>query len=596
MPKKIVPIRYTDRDFSSIKGSLIEHIKRYYPDTYQDFNEASFGSLMLDMVSYVGDVLSFYLDYQANESFLDTAIEYGNIVKLAKQLGYKFREAPSPTGIVSFYVVVPAKAVGFGPDPDYIPILLKGTELANNANTSFILNEDVDFSKANNEVVVAQADPDSGAPLTYAIKAFGQIISGVLTEDTVEVGTFEKLRRISLIGRSVSEVLSVFDSEGHEYYEVDYLSQDVVYREILNPTSDISAPTVLLRPMSVPRRFTVEQEDDITYLQFGYGSDSSLTTDPLTRASEVVLKAHGKNYSASHNFDPSNLKLTDKLGVGPSNTSLKITYRMNNSTNVNAATNTVNNLSNVLMKFSVANIVNSKAAIVRQSIECTNEEPILGDIAGMTGEEIKRHAIDAYASQNRAVTAQDYTSVAYRMPPKYGKIKRCAIVQDPDSLKRNLNLYVISTDTYDRFIQTNQTVKDNLRFWISDYKMISDTIDILDVLILNIGVDFVVMAELDFDKFEVLAKCKAALVAYFSDHFEVGEPLYITRLHKILKDVRGVLDVIQIKIKSKHGANYSTAFYDIDRSMSDDGRILYVPFDSVLEVKYKALDIVGTIK
>jgi hypothetical protein len=65
MPKKITPIRYTDRDFESIKESLVQHAKRYYPDTFQDFSENSFGSLMIDTVSYVGDILSFYLDYQA---------------------------------------------------------------------------------------------------------------------------------------------------------------------------------------------------------------------------------------------------------------------------------------------------------------------------------------------------------------------------------------------------------------------------------------------------------------------------------------------------------------------------------------------------
>ena len=603
MPKKVVPIKYTDRDFNSIKSSLIEHIKRYYPETFQDFNEASFGSLMLDMVSYVGDVMSFYLDYQANESFMHTAIEYDNIVKLAKQLGYKFTEAPSSTGIVSFYIVVPARATGFGPDTDYIPVLKKGTELANNAGVSFLLNEDVDFARSNNEIVVARADADTGSPTSYAIKAFGQVVSGKIFQETLSIGSYQRLRRVELAGSNITEIISVVDAEGHEYFEVDYLSQDVIYKEIINPEvgqqngeTIAGIPTILLRPTAVPRRFTVEMESGRTYLQFGYGSEDSLSTDPITRASEVILKTHGKNYTTSQVFDPSNLKLTDKLGVAPSNTTLRVEYRMNTSNNVNAATNTVNNVTNPLFRFSKAELIQTRAAEVMQSLQSTNEEPILGDVTGMSSEEIKRHAIDAYASQNRAVTAQDYVSVVYRMPAKYGKVKRCAIMQDPDSLKRNLNLYVISTDFNNRLVETNSTVKDNLKFWIQDYKMINDTIDILDAKVVNIGVNFVIMAESGFDKYEVLEACRAELNAYFSDHFEIGEPLYMTRLYKLLGNVRGVLDVVNIKINSKSGSNYSTTFFDIDTNMSDDGRMLFVPQDNILEVRFSGLDIVGVCK
>tara|TARA_A100001515_G_scaffold4123_2_gene4132 strand:- start:24 stop:1823 length:1800 start_codon:yes stop_codon:yes gene_type:complete len=594
--KKKVPIKYTDREFNSIKKSLIEHARRYYPNTYQDFNEASFGSLMIDLVSYVGDVLSFYLDFQANESFMDTAVEYDNIVKLAKQMGYKFRDTPSSTGIVSFYCVVPAMATGFGPDLDYMPVLKKGTELANNAGTAFVLVEDVDFSRSNNEMVVARVDEDTGAPTSYAIKSFGQVVSGQLLTQTIQVGSFERLKRLELEALRVTEVVSVFDSEGHEYFEVDYLSQDVVYREILNPNASLGAPTILLRPQSVPRRFTVEQEGEITFLQFGFGSEESISTDPLTRASEVVLQAHGKNYSTSKNFDPSNLKSTDKLGVAPANTTLTITYRVNTTENVNAATNTVNNISNRIVRFNKPSLVPSKVSDVLSSFECTNEEPIIGDAARQTADEIKRHAIDAYASQNRAVTAQDYASVVYRMPGKFGKVKRCTVLQDTDSLKRNLNLFVISTDENNRLIQTNRTVKDNLRFWINDYKMISDTIDILDAKIINIGINFMVTSEDGFDKYETLESCRAELTEYFNSHFEIGEPLYITKLYQMLNNVEGVLDTINIEIVSKVGSRYSTTFFDVEENMSNDGRILFVPEDSILEVKLKPIDIVGVIK
>ena len=144
MAKK--PINYTSRDFESIKGDLVNYAKRYYPTTFKDFNEASFGALMMDLVAYVGDQLSFYADYQTNESFLDSAIEFGNIVRLAESLGYKYPGAPQSTGQCSFYVIVPANTNTRGPDLNYLPIMEAGTLLGSAGGGTFTLVENVDFT------------------------------------------------------------------------------------------------------------------------------------------------------------------------------------------------------------------------------------------------------------------------------------------------------------------------------------------------------------------------------------------------------------------------------------------------------------------
>ena len=147
--KKIVPVDYTARDFDSIKTELVEYARRYYSDTFRDFNEASFGALMLDTVSYVGDMLSFYMDYQANESFVDTSIEYDNVVNHARRLGYKYRGNPTSTGMGTFYVMVPANNLGT-PDTDYMPILKRGSIFSSTAGNQYMLNEDIDIGHANN--------------------------------------------------------------------------------------------------------------------------------------------------------------------------------------------------------------------------------------------------------------------------------------------------------------------------------------------------------------------------------------------------------------------------------------------------------------
>ena len=160
--KKKVPINYTSRDFNTIKESLVEYAKRYYPNNFKDFNEASFGSLMLDTVAYVGDILSFYLDYQANESFLDTALEYNNVIKHSRQLGYKFTGAPTAVGEVSFFVLVPANSAGTAVDADYYPKLKRGSTVFSTAGTSYLLIEDIDFSKTTNEIIVSNVNSTTG--------------------------------------------------------------------------------------------------------------------------------------------------------------------------------------------------------------------------------------------------------------------------------------------------------------------------------------------------------------------------------------------------------------------------------------------------
>ena len=228
MSNKKSPINFTSREYNSIRAELIKHAKRYYPDTFKDFSEASFGALMLDSVAYIGDQLSFYLDYQTNESFLDTATEYDNVVKLARQMGYKFQGRSTSTGEATFYILVPANDVGLGPKSEYLPVLKKGSQFGGSNGSPFLLSEDVRFDSSTNEVVAGRVDSTTGIPTYYAVRSTGKVISGALTQENFTIGTAEKFKKIKLSSPNCSEVLKVYDSNGHEYYEVEYLSQNVI--------------------------------------------------------------------------------------------------------------------------------------------------------------------------------------------------------------------------------------------------------------------------------------------------------------------------------------------------------------------------------
>ena len=598
MPKKVTPIKYTSRDFETIKASIVDHAKRYFPDTYKDFNEASFGALMVDAVSYIGDVLSFYIDYQMNETFIDSALEYENVLKLAKQLGYKYERNFTSSGTVSLFVKVPKKTGAFGPDTNYIPVIKKGSRFMTTAGVAFTLNEDIDFSDAVNRVVVATVDATTGEPQSYAIRGYGEVISGYETVEDFALGNFRALRTVELTSPDISEIVSVIDSEGHEYFEVDYLSQDVIYEQVRNRTDSATlAPKYSLRPKAVARRFVVEQKNTSTVLQFGYGSDSSLTSKPLADVSEVVLKKHGRDYVQTANFDPSSLVATDKLGIAPGDTTLTVRYRVNDRDSSNASANSVTIVDAATLEFPASNLSATTKQTVYDSLEVNNEDPILGDVSLPGSEEIKRRAIDAYAAQNRAVTKQDYASLIYRMPGRFGAVKRCAVAQDLDSIKRNLNIYVISENTDGTLVTTNSTIKENIKFWLNQHKMMNDTIDILDAKIANIGLEYVVEAYPDYNRFEVVDAAKAAIQRYLTDvHQEIGEPLSISDIHRELAAAPGVKSVIDVNMVSKNGGNYSSLQYDIGENLSSDGTVLFTPENVILEIKYLNTDIVGSVR
>ena len=594
MAKKAPPVKLTSRDFSSIKQDLIDYAKVYYPDTYKDFNEASFGALMLDMVAYVGDMLSFYVDYQTNESFLDSAIETKNIIKLAKQLGYRHPGSHASSGLCAFYIKV--DATSGAPASENVPILSKGSTFSSGAGSTFILAEDVDFSASSADIVVAEVNSD-GLATKFAYKAYGTVISGKITTELLTIGDYEKFMRMPLAAKNVTEVVSVIDAEGHEFFEVDNLSQNIIYKEVRNTVDSTTehAPYIL-REMAVPRRFTVEHTiDGETFLQFGYGSEANLKQDKFPDPTSVVLNLHGKSYYSDKSFDPSVLMTTDKFGVVPTKGQMTVNMRVNSSDNVNSGIGTISTVVNPIFAFKNPELSTASRSSIVTSLEVDNEEAITGQTKAITPEEIRTRGIDSYASQNRAVTRQDYMSLIYRMPSNFGSVKRANIVQDRRSIKRNLNLYVISEDTNGLLSQTASTVKKNLRAWLNKYKMINDTIDILDGRVANIAIQFEVLGETNKNPNEVLLASLTALKNEFSEHFSFGQPFYISDIYRLLNDLPEVLDTKTVRIKSQYGTNYSSTDYEAEENISSDGRFVKVPEDVVLEVKYPDVDIIGVV-
>lgn len=592
MKKKIL-IDYTSREFNSIKNDLEEHARLYYPDSFKDFSENSFGSFVLDSVAYVGDMLSFYLDYQVNESFLDTSIEYENIRRHAKNRGFKMSGPPAAFGVATFYISIPANQSGLGPNRQLIPILMSGAEVSTDGGTSFVLLEDVDFANPKNEVVASQFSPSTGKPTQYAIRAYGQVKSVSLFRTEVEIGSFERFRKTRVGSSAIQEIHSVFDSNGHQYYEVDHLSQDVIYINTTNPNALSDGVPQIIKPKKVVRRFVIERDNTGTFLRFGYSNEMDDTSNDIIDPSSVSLKLSGKKYITDTSFDPTSLIKNNNLGVAPQNTTLTVLFYKNSSDSINVAAAQITNLITRPLDFP-SDVSPTRASQIRQTLEVSNDTPIVGNTSNLSSEEIKMKALSETFSQKRAVTRNDYEAMVYSMPASFGSIKRASIINDPSSSNRRLSLYVVSTDNDEKLTPTNQTIKQNLKVWLNKVKMLNDNIDIYDAKIVNLGFDYKVVVNPTYDKISVLNSINSALDEFYSTKMYVGEPFYITEAYNLINKIPGVADTIEVKPSIKNAGVYSSAAVSIDDIKSADGTYLKAPKNVIFEIKYPESDIRGT--
>ena len=374
------------------------------------------------------------------------------------------------------------------------------------------------------------------------------------------------------------------------------LSQNIIYVPVVNKAADKFTVKNIMKPVVVPRRYVVETDVTTTNLQFGYGSSSEIEAGSIAEPSEVVMDVHGRSFQKDSTFDPTKLISSDKFGVAPSDTVLSIFYRLNTTQTGNAAAGAVTKVVRSFFQFDNRSSLNENTiATIEKSLEVTNDDPFSGTAEYPSIAELKQRVKSHFFAQNRAVTKQDYVSLVYSMPAGFGAVRKCSVVQDVDSFRRNLNLYVISSNSLKKLSATGPTLKENLRTWINRYRMVNDTIDILDAHIINIGIKFSVIAEPSANKAAVLDRCSREIRAELPNIKEIGESMSLSEIYMLLNRVPEVVDTTDVKFILKTGAQYSDVFYDIDTNTSADGRQLFVPEDHILEIKYPLADIEGVV-
>ena len=290
---------------------------------------------------------------------------------------------------------------------------------------------------------------------------------------------------------------------------------------------------------------------------------------------------------------------TDSLGVTPSNTVLSIIYRTNTNFDTNAAVGTIINTSEAIFAFDNETALSDDLINqVKNSLELINEEAFVGSNPLPSASELKERAYGVYSMQNRIVTSDDLIAAAYNMPKKFGSIHKVMPFQDTDSFnQRNINLYVMSVDENGKLQKANSVIKNNLKSHLTRYKMINDTIDILDANVINLRIDFSMIAFADTNKFRALDTARRDLASFFRQrkNFDIGEPFLISDIFSVLKSSGPVLDVVDVIVTTQIGELYANTNFSSEDNLSSDGRMIMCPPDSIFEIKYPNSDIVGTL-
>jgi len=608
-------IRYLNRDFSNLRSSLINFSRTYFPSTYNDFTPSSTGMLFIEMAAYVGDILSFYQDNQFQETFIQYARQNENVFGLAYQLGYKPKVTSPAIVDVDVYQQLPAITSGSITFPDYTYALKVGENtIVNSTNgTSFILEDPIDFSisSSNDPTEVTVYQISGTQPTFYLLKKTRKAISATINTTTVSFGTPQKFSTSTINGTNIIGILDVFDSDGNQWYEVDNLAQESIFTSIPNtPTNDPNLSGAddtpnLLKIQQVQRRFTSRfLNESVLQLEFGAGTTGDNDEEFTPNPDNVGLGLPFQKSKLTTAYSPLNFVLTNTYGIAPSNTTLTIRYLTGGGLTSNIDANTLTGINTNLTTFINSNISNTALAqTIFNSVASNNPIAASGGTAGDTLEEIRQNALGNYQNQLRTVTPQDYLIRVLSMPSSYGAVAKAyaqaAKLSDTalNEAPTVLDLYVLSYDLNQNLRVASTALKQNIKTYLSQYKMINDSIKIKDAFIINIGIDYDVVVLPNYNNNEVLLRCNNALINQFNiEDWQINQPIIMRDLYVLLDRIEGVQTVKNIRIYNKTGTSlgYSNYSYDVEGALVNG--IIYPSIDPMMfEVKYPNTDIKGRV-
>ena len=616
-------IRYTDRDFNSIKNQLIQYSKTYFPDTYNDFTETSTGMLFIEMAAYVGDVLSLYLDNQVQETYIQKARQNQNLYALAYSLGYVPKVTSTAFTTIDYFQQVPAIVNAGGeyvPDFNYSLLLPENTQVTSNSNTNiaFLTEDVVDFSASSSldPTTISVYQVQNSLPTYFLLKKSRRAISATVNTTEFTFTNAIKFDTRNIEDANIIGILDVTDTNGNIWYEVPNLAQENIYNSIRNTNTndpnfveDAEVP-YLLELKAVQRRFAARFIDSGSLqLQFGAGSTRSTTEEIIPNPDNVGLGLPFERTKLTTAFSPVNFVFTNTYGIAPYNTTLTVRYLTGGGAAANVEAGSLTGIDTTNVSFvnqpiiTTPTVTTTLANQIFNSLASNNALAADGGGDGDSIEELRQNALGNFQNQLRTVTAQDYLVRALSMPSNLGVIAKAHTQPQKignyssGELPSVLDLYILTYNANRQLRTASLTLKRNLRTYLSEYRMINDSIDIKDAYIINIGVDFDIVVNPNFNNSEVLTACITALQDYFNiNNWQINEPIILRNIFILLSKVPGVQIAKNIVINNLTGASlgYSDFAYDITGAIVND--VIYPSIDPmVFEVKYPNQDILGRV-
>jgi len=591
--KEVRNINYLSKDFDSIKQDLINFLQQNFPDEWQDFNEASGGMALLEMIAYVGDLMSFYIDRQANETFINRAVERKNIMGLSKTLGRKPKfVTPAVVNLSVSSVMTQASSA------TSLFVLNKGTRVVSNldSSVSFEIIEDVDFS------VTANRSVTSDGTFTTASISSVSAVAGRTRTFNYTVGQPTKYLKITLPDQDITEIVSLTSSDGNEWFETEYLAQDTVFIGENNNTSSSATVPYVMKMKRVPRRFVVEREPgDLTSIRFGSGKltleDSEVVPNPEDFVLPPTLRGSASSFSPT-TINSATFLDTKTLGIAPADVSLDVTYRYGGGITTNVGSNLLTEIRERSMTFKTPNfetLYPSETETIRVNLSTSNEKQATGGHERETNEEMSENALAFFGAQNRAVTLQDYQIITMSMPSKFGTVYRTYARKDPSN-KLGVEIFLAAKDSDGYVIAPQAVLKNNIETYLSRFKSFSDSIKLTDGKIVNLKVDFSIVPEPNSNANEALLEAFYILKRELdSQNSNFGDIIVLSDIESKLQSVDKIKAVSSFNItnirNTVDGRTYSNVEFNVESNTRN--KIIYLPEDCVWEIKYLNFDIVG---
>lgn len=603
--KKLKQVSFTNKDFSSLRNELQRYALTHFSDNIIDFSDASLGGLILDMGAYVGDVLSYYIDHQFNENSIENAVEIGNIERLVREAGIKIPAASPSYAEIDLTIVVPSQLVNgeYKPKTTALPVIKKNSVFSTPAGVDFLLLDDIDFSEQNASGNLV-ANQSVGSVVSGQINSFimsrkGQVSSSRIKVERFEMpNTFERFRTIVLENDNVGEIISIIDTSGDEYYEVDTLTQDTVFKVIPNSSYDSELVRSRLEMVRAPKRFITTRSisSGKTTIRFGAGNENNADEDIIPDPSEHALKLFGNRSSLpTIAIDPNNFLSTQTLGISPQDTTLTVTYRYGGGLSHNVAAGQINSVKTLLSSFSGASSFD--VSNVRASLSVNNFKSAKGGEDEPTAEELRNIAIFNRSSQNRIVTREDLIARVYTLPNNLGRVFRVGVSDNPRNPRGSI-LYIVSRNKNKFLTVSSDTLKQNLAKYLGQYRLVNDAVDILDAKIINFGIDYKVTVREGFIPEVVIENVNNKIKRYFKiENMHIDKPIKTGDITNIIINTNGVDNLVgRINFVSKNSPNssqYNTHNWSSNQTI--DKGYLFPPEGGIFELKYPNSDITGTV-